>query len=816
MKIDSVHAEHMLGNAVSSSISSHSIVSRDSAGDIHAAGVSISGSSGTLFSYSDGTRSVYGGCNSDDPWFGTSSNHDLRLVTYSGERMRIDNTGNVGIGTTSPSALLHISSGTDGDCVLRLEADTDNDTETDNARIEFISDGGLNTALVGAGQMPFSSDNDNALVLGAYQTIFYTGVQDFTDSANMLERMRIDEDGNVGIGVTSPTSPLHIVGSDTNANATYSTMVIDHNCSGSDACTADRLHTGLLVDMDSTATGGDTNHEHRMYGIRSDTRHSGDSDIVYGLYSYTRSDHTSGTTTELRAGDFYAIASGTGTNTNIYGINSFAYKDAGSTGTTAKMIGVRGEVQLNGGECTNAYVFQSQIDHNDGTMDTAYLYYGSYSGTVSTKWGIYLTGETKNYFSGDVGIGDTSPSYKLDVNGDINVASGKKFRMNGTALANSAMIAATSSNVASNIVVRDVNGDFSAGTITAALTGNASTASSCSGNAATATALQTARTIGDVNFDGTADIDLPGVNTGGTQDTTGNAATATNADTVDNLHASAFLRTDTTSSTIGSLSVSGSSQIGIGMFWKAEWNYSAYVNDDDYTRYFQVGVYVNRWVRGEGLLASSDERVKRDIQTLDTGMALSKLEKIRPVSYKMKDTGDFMFGFIGQEIEKELPNVVNKADGTITDFNIMGVFSNKQSIKYQAEDEEKDTFIYTLTLEEPIPSTFDVDKAILIEAGTDGHTIQFFYDPEYCGKPEIGGTVMKLLHETELIEEGRYKIIGTETNDFRTLDYNEIFTVTTAALKEVNEQLKAEKIKMATLETKYEELSKRVEAIEAL
>ena len=816
MKIDSVHAEHMLGNAVSSSISSHSIVSRDSAGDIHAAGVSISGSSGTLFSYSDGTRSVYGGCNSDDPWFGTSSNHDLRLVTYSGERMRIDNTGNVGIGTTSPSALLHISSGTDGDCVLRLEADTDNDTETDNARIEFISDGGLNTALVGAGQMPFSSDNDNALVLGAYQTIFYTGVQDFTDSANMLERMRIDEDGNVGIGVTSPTSPLHIVGSDTNANATYSTMVIDHNCSGSDACTADRLHTGLLVDMDSTATGGDTNHEHRMYGIRSDTRHSGDSDIVYGLYSYTKSDHTSGTTTELRAGDFYAIASGTGTNTNIYGINSFAYKDAGSTGTTAKMIGVRGEVQLNGGECTNAYVFQSQIDHNDGTMDTAYLYYGSYSGTVSTKWGIYLTGETKNYFSGDVGIGDTSPSYKLDVNGDINVASGKKFRMNGTALANSAMIAATSSNVASNIVVRDVNGDFSAGTITAALTGNASTASSCSGNAATATALQTARTIGDVNFDGTADIDLPGVNTGGTQDTTGNAATATNADTVDNLHASAFLRTDTTSSTIGSLSVSGSSQIGIGMFWKAEWNYSAYVNDDDYTRYFQVGVYVNRWVRGEGLLASSDERVKRDIQTLDTGMALSKLEKIRPVSYKMKDTGDFMFGFIGQEIEKELPNVVNKADGTITDFNIMGVFSNKQSIKYQAEDEEKDTFIYTLTLEEPIPSTFDVDKAILIEAGTDGHTIQFFYDPEYCGKPEIGGTVMKLLHETELIEEGRYKIIGTETNDFRTLDYNEIFTVTTAALKEVNEQLKAEKIKMATLETKYEELSKRVEAIEAL
>ena len=48
-----------------------------------------------------------------------------------------------------------------------------------------------------------------------------------------------------------------------------------------------------------------------------------------------------------------------------------------------------------------------------------------------------------------------------------------------------------------------------------------------SGNAATATALQTARTIGGVSFDGTANIDLAGVNTAGNQNTSGNAATAT-------------------------------------------------------------------------------------------------------------------------------------------------------------------------------------------------------------------------------------------------------------------------------------------------
>jgi len=48
------------------------------------------------------------------------------------------------------------------------------------------------------------------------------------------------------------------------------------------------------------------------------------------------------------------------------------------------------------------------------------------------------------------------------------------------------------------------------------------------GNAATATILSTARTIGGVAFDGSENIDLPGVNASGNQSTTGNAATATN------------------------------------------------------------------------------------------------------------------------------------------------------------------------------------------------------------------------------------------------------------------------------------------------
>ena len=66
------------------------------------------------------------------------------------------------------------------------------------------------------------------------------------------------------------------------------------------------------------------------------------------------------------------------------------------------------------------------------------------------------------------------------------------------------------------------------GPLTGNVTGNASGSSgSCTGLAATATALASARNIGGVSFDGTGNIDLPGVNAAGNQATSGLAATAT-------------------------------------------------------------------------------------------------------------------------------------------------------------------------------------------------------------------------------------------------------------------------------------------------
>ena len=85
--------------------------------------------------------------------------------------------------------------------------------------------------------------------------------------------------------------------------------------------------------------------------------------------------------------------------------------------------------------------------------------------------------------------------------------------------------AMTTSNTESGITVayQDADGtlDFTVGTLNQNTTGSAAT-------------LTTARTIGGVSFNGSANIDLPGVNTAGNQATSGNAATATKISSITN------------------------------------------------------------------------------------------------------------------------------------------------------------------------------------------------------------------------------------------------------------------------------------------
>ena len=112
----------------------------------------------------------------------------------------LDVAGSVGIGTTSPTEMLHLQ-GT-GDVKILLEADTDNTTETDNPEILFSQDGGAVTGSIG-----FTNVND-LRITNAYNH----DDGDIHLQTRSTTRMSVLGNGNVGIGTASPDVALEING----------------------------------------------------------------------------------------------------------------------------------------------------------------------------------------------------------------------------------------------------------------------------------------------------------------------------------------------------------------------------------------------------------------------------------------------------------------------------------------------------------------------------------------------------------------------------------------------------------------------------
>jgi hypothetical protein len=109
-------------------------------------------------------------------------NADLIFGTNNTERMRIDSSGNVGIGTTSPTRTLDVSRA--GSTILA----------------NFKNTGGA-TSFITLGNTSSTADQ---IRVGSNGTAF-------TVSTNYAERMRIDSSGNVGIGTSSPTYKLNVL-----------------------------------------------------------------------------------------------------------------------------------------------------------------------------------------------------------------------------------------------------------------------------------------------------------------------------------------------------------------------------------------------------------------------------------------------------------------------------------------------------------------------------------------------------------------------------------------------------------------------------
>ena len=162
-------------------------------------------------------------------------NHATNAMSFetngTSEAMRIDSSGRVGIGTTSPTRLLHVR-------------DTSSQTVA-------IFDGAANSA----GEIGFrasGTSGDTYVTIGAV-------ANDMVLSAGANERVRINSSGNVGIGTSSPSSPLDVIGelnvgvaSDRlRLNSSTATAIVESNSSDSLILRAKESGAGI-----SFQTGG--------------------------------------------------------------------------------------------------------------------------------------------------------------------------------------------------------------------------------------------------------------------------------------------------------------------------------------------------------------------------------------------------------------------------------------------------------------------------------------------------------------------------------------------------------------------------------
>ena len=261
--------------------------------------------------------------------------------------------------------------------------------------------------------------------------------------------------GCLGINDSTPSSRLKVVGaeSDTsiytvdirhirnNPNVGTHAMRLNVSLTGADNTTADRLSSGLLVDIDSSANG-DASNEHRIYGVNSSVNFTGFTDLARGGYFLAESNYTGAKTSQLigvfgnAVHDVDDVAGGVSNMMGVYGTSSI--QDKGDvdnayggffsvvipdsrTETVGTTIGVQGEVEINKATALNYGTMigvSSLIDNNETTFPnfgSQYLFKGDYQGTRGgNAYGIYCEGD-KHYFEGKVGIGVTGADYPFSL-----------------------------------------------------------------------------------------------------------------------------------------------------------------------------------------------------------------------------------------------------------------------------------------------------------------------------------------------------------------------------------------------------------------
>ena len=252
-------------------------------------------SNGLIFSEGTLARSAIGSFDG-----GSSGRQGLWFATHNGtsmaERVRIDSSGNVGIGTSSPSTNLEIAEASTPKIrfsrtgayywdIGHTNSDFQFESQTGGVIMHMNFDGNVGIGTTSPStNLDISSSGDATINLKASgqsnglqlsqltadggSSISATNNNYLKFSTNATERMRIDSSGNVGIGTSSPTQTLHILNGtssgglieyDGQSNSEFG-LRIQSNISGGNFESDFVNGTTALLDLfanSSTVSGGD-------------------------------------------------------------------------------------------------------------------------------------------------------------------------------------------------------------------------------------------------------------------------------------------------------------------------------------------------------------------------------------------------------------------------------------------------------------------------------------------------------------------------------------------------------------------------------
>ena len=490
----------------------------------------------------------------------------------------------------------------------------------------------------------------------------------------MTGQLKIDTDNQSG-------GALRIENNVTNTNNDfYFAQEIVQNLSGTQAATGDREQGGLWMDINSTNTGGDTSNEHRAYGIYLDVDSTGDADAVTGIYSNVTATPTTGTSTNVWSGYFWAEDNGgAGNVSNVYGIQSFAYSDnsnsdtdnmyagyfkaynAADTGNIGSATAVYGELEIpsgSGDHYGNSYVFRAEYDNNDtvAQTNTTYLFYGNYAGVTPTSaYGLYIADSVWNYMGGSLYLGDRI-AHVGDTDTYMQFSGDNQWRV-VTAGSQRFFIDSDQSTFDTNVKIDSGHQLYV-------------------GDGADDTRIHIKKADNNVSdhlifYNGTSRVGEIGC-----QDTTWlriNQSTAKNIYTPRMIRADAgFQATSTICAHV--------SDTNTYLQFHANDQFRVVVGGSERLEVKNSSPHV--LVTGD-LNSTSDARLKENVEPIAN--ALSDITQLEGVSFDWKDTGTRGHGFIAQQVEPILPDVVNTDDETgIKSINYVGMIGHLvEAIKEQ-------------------------------------------------------------------------------------------------------------------------------------